>query len=482
MEKQLAFHILGLEETKEEQKIQNAYRGLLRQTNPEDDPEGFKRLREAYETALSWARQPEAAEEGEKTEIQAWIDRVDQVYKDIHDRCQPDAWKEVLDDPICEDLDTSLQAREAMMAYLMDHIYLPNRIWRLLDTRFQIIEDREALGQQFPADFLNYVVHYIENQEFINYSLFEVLDEEGADADAYIRNYLGVKRMIDQGQMEDGQAEECKKRLKELRAFGIYHPYEDVETLRILYSLIERANQGMPEGMKAEDTPGGREAVRLTAHLLEEYGGDSYILLHCGAAKWALGQEEEADDLWNQVLEQYPAHYMAKFYISRYLMKKGEYRQAKDRLLELVDMDDNDKQVIQMLHEANDALMDSYRNKMAGEDYDESGRYEDTLELARCCYQNEHIDEAVDLLQSLTPDEEQEYDYENLIGRVFYRGERYEEAFPHLKHWLELIRRTLDDKTEENTKRRSREFRACHILSGCCHEMGDKDAALDYVE
>lgn len=34
MERQMAFHILGLKETKDESAIQDAYRGLLRQTNP----------------------------------------------------------------------------------------------------------------------------------------------------------------------------------------------------------------------------------------------------------------------------------------------------------------------------------------------------------------------------------------------------------------------------------------------------------------
>lgn len=53
MEKQMMFHILGIEETKDEQVIRDAYRALLRSVNPEDDPEGFKRLREAYEGADS---------------------------------------------------------------------------------------------------------------------------------------------------------------------------------------------------------------------------------------------------------------------------------------------------------------------------------------------------------------------------------------------------------------------------------------------
>ena len=39
------FHILQIEETKDKNEIKTAYRRLLQQTNPEDDPEGFKQLR-----------------------------------------------------------------------------------------------------------------------------------------------------------------------------------------------------------------------------------------------------------------------------------------------------------------------------------------------------------------------------------------------------------------------------------------------------
>ncbi len=478
MEKQMAFHVLGLKETKEEPAIQEAYRGLLKQTNPEDDPEGFKRLREAYETAVAWARKPEEQAQSEKTDIDKWIDRADLVYKNIYTRCQPEAWKEILDDPICEDLDTSLQAREAMLAYFMDHIYLPNVIWKLVDKQFQIIEDRENLEQQFPKEFLNYVTYYIQNEEFINYSLFKILDEEQMDADAYIRNFLGVKRLIDQGEIR-----ECREKLDALEAFGIYHPYQDVEMLRVLYTLMEKAKPEMPEGKTLEETPGGEEAARIMGDLLEHYGEDSYVQLHCGMGKWTMGQEEEAARLWEKILKKYPTHYMAKFYIVRYLMKKEEYRQAKEKMLELLDVDGNDEQVIGYLHAANDALIKEYdETKKEAEEQGVGLEFEDAIELARCYYQNEKSEEAISILEKLTPDEEQEYEYTNLFGRVLYRADKYERACPQLKRWLELIRQTPEDDEEEHKKRRSREFRACHILSGCCHEMGDREQAMDYVE
>ena len=47
------FEILGIESTMDKEKIRSAYMSRLAVTNPEDDPEGFKRLRQAYDEAIS---------------------------------------------------------------------------------------------------------------------------------------------------------------------------------------------------------------------------------------------------------------------------------------------------------------------------------------------------------------------------------------------------------------------------------------------
>ena len=51
-----AFQRLGIEVTKDEKAIKNAYREKLAVTNPEDNPEGFKLLRGAYEEAVRYAK------------------------------------------------------------------------------------------------------------------------------------------------------------------------------------------------------------------------------------------------------------------------------------------------------------------------------------------------------------------------------------------------------------------------------------------
>ena len=47
--------VLGVEATKDKDIIKKAYRTKLTAVNPEDDPQGFMQLRQAYEEAVKLA-------------------------------------------------------------------------------------------------------------------------------------------------------------------------------------------------------------------------------------------------------------------------------------------------------------------------------------------------------------------------------------------------------------------------------------------
>lgn len=163
MEKELILHTLELGELTDEREVRSAYMKKLRLTNPEDDPEGFRKLREAYEGALALLREAqEEDEEEEKTEIDLWLDRFEKVYKDFRRRGDVGCWEKLLKDEICQGLDTSLDAREALLAWLLSHFYLPKEVWQCLNRELQFAEDYDTLKERYPADFLDYAKHYME--------------------------------------------------------------------------------------------------------------------------------------------------------------------------------------------------------------------------------------------------------------------------------------------------------------------------------
>lgn len=108
MDKKLAFQILDIAQTKDEEPIRSSYLALLKETNPEDDPEGFKRLREAYEEALRFAaeRGTEEEEEEPQDEVGIWMKRVREVYRDILLRRDAGNWEPLFEDPVCAGFDT----------------------------------------------------------------------------------------------------------------------------------------------------------------------------------------------------------------------------------------------------------------------------------------------------------------------------------------------------------------------------------------
>ncbi len=503
MEKEVAFHILGMQETKDEQAMMEAYHRLLQHTNPEDDPEGFKRLREAYEVAMDYARKPEQEqEEGPKTEVDLWMDRMEALYQDIQARPQESRWKQLLDEPVCDGLDTSIEVREKMIVFLMNHIHLPHPIWKLIDDAFQITSDMDQLAQQFPINFLRYAKYYVENETFLPYELFEYVSLDGmrAKPDEYIDGLLEVKKQIDSGNT-DG----CLQDLDDLKAFDVYHPYEDVERLRCYLKKIDSLRRQLAEdGSEEQREENGRRAekelnedltkkkkdlenfkekcmslVESLSELPSEY---NYIYQYIGEALWEFGQKEKAHGIWLEILEREPEYYRAKYNIVRYMMEQGEYYEAREKMEQLLDANGQDEEVQKMLQAANRVLIEDYKGKIArGEDDEHFKGDELVLELGWCLFQNDEISEAIHLVEGLSPDTDQEYGYHNLFGRLLYQNKEYERAIPILEHWKKMLWELEDDGTKETRRRLEKKNMACGILGACYHETGRKQDAVDSV-
>ena len=191
------FKILDIEKTKDKMAIKQAYLSKLSETNPEDKPEEFMMLREAYEKALEYADIDDDVEnddkednlfDNENEDINIWLRKVDKVYKNFKTRNDEKAWKELLNDDVCQNIDTKNDAREMLLVYFMKNFYLPSNVIRLLNGFFNFIDDLNELYEVFPREFIdNIIVDGVKYDEYPVYSMFEI-DEE-LDYDSFLREF-----------------------------------------------------------------------------------------------------------------------------------------------------------------------------------------------------------------------------------------------------------------------------------------------------
>lgn len=488
MEINTAFRILEMEQTKDEEIIAGAYRMLLPKYNPEDDAEGFKNLRMAFETAIDYARATDAEEETAsepKTAIDFWMKKVEALYQDILSRGDLEKWKQLLEDDVCVALDTSIEARDRLLVFLMDNVCLPHEVWKEIADTFQIIEDIDELEEYFPRDFLDYIKYHAENKNSIPFDLFEYkgLDGEDANPDAYIRELLSVKRKIDMG-----QTEACMDALDNLKDYGIYHAYEDVERLKIYIKQLEEN--------AAEDTAEiQKKCAALIEKLAELPPKHVYAHTYIGEALWHCGQKEQAYAVWKSVLETSPNVGQAKYGVARYLFDKGCYEDADKLVDELLQMHDTDETIQELmipvtdeaLHafmmQINDVLIETYKNQIArGEENPRHPGQKLILEVGWKLWQNQREDEALELLKDVTPDKDCEYGYYNLVGRLLYYKKEYEKALPYLKRWNELLQDLDGVEPEEKKRRIIRRPMSHSCIAGCLYELSDMEGAEENMK
>lgn len=475
MEINTAFRILEIEFTKDEAIIAEAYRSLLPKYNPEDDAEGFKNLRLAYETALNYARTRDTEEDSKEpvTEVDVWMKKVETLYQDILSRGDEGKWRKLLEDDCCIGLDTSIDARNKILIFLMDNFYLPHKIWKEIADTFQIIEDYSELEKEFPTDFLDYVKYNAENKGFLPYELFEYIsiDGEHAKPDNYIKGLLGIINRIDNDKLDN-----CLEELDNLKDYDIYHPYEDVERLKLYIKLLEQENTENKDEIKEN----ARKLIDKLSELPTEY---TYAYTYIGEIMWCLGQKEEAYSIWQSVLEEYPKSYHAKFCVTRYLYDKGSYEDASKMAQELVQINDADENLRKLVIKINDVLIEMYKKQVeSGEENTAHPGQDLLLELGWKLWQNERKDEAIALLESFTPDESCEYGYNNLFGRLLYHNKEYERALKYLKRWNEMLSNLDGLEPDEKKKRLRRRPMSYCYMAACMFEIKEYADAEENVK
>lgn len=451
MEEKQIWRILGIEATKDENLIKQAYRNKLISVNPEDDPEGFKQLRTAYEEACAYAKKEEPlAQQEEVTVYTQWLEKVREVYFTYSKRINAECWKELLDDDICQDLDTGLEARDTLLGFLMDNFRLTTEVWKLLDDRLSLCAEKEELYEKYPRDFVDFMVNQCSSEGWFDYTLFE--GEDDADYDGFIKMYHDIRLKLDKEENENFERE-----MRDLAGFDIYHPYMDIERVRY---YRQKGRYG--------------EAVETARPLVERYPEDTWILFMAAEALWDFNEKEEAFGLYASILEKEPAHYTARLRSAQYHMEQCNYEEAKKFYIDIVGDAPNSQEVLQGLEAVNERLIEQYEKDCREHPKD----MELALKLGWCYLQNHLYDRGMKLMQPMTPDEENVAEFHSLSGRLCYYNQAYTDAADHLHHWIDAINAEHPETQEEISQIPVRLGTAYSILCSTYTNMGKEDSSF----
>ena len=184
--------ILGIEPTKDRKAITRAYREKLMNTNPEDKPDEFKRLRNAYEEALKYAE--DQGLRTEKTAVELWVDKLDDLYKVFRKRNDVSCWQKLLDEDVCRAIDSRMAVEDALLKYLMSNYFITHDVWVYLDQQFSWKDRVEELYEKYPKDFIDYVIiNGINYNDTLPMDMFTP-GEDGDCCHKYLDLYVKIRR------------------------------------------------------------------------------------------------------------------------------------------------------------------------------------------------------------------------------------------------------------------------------------------------
>ena len=459
MDRVEVFQILGIEDTKDESAIKNAYRKKLTVTNPEDDPEGFKRLRTAYEEACRLAKEEEKEIQKDTTPSGLWVERAAEIYGNIRTRQDSALWRELFADDCFLSLEEEENCRMKLLSFLMVHFRLPTHIWKLLDKKLGITSDKAALREHFPADFIRYIVGKCERGEDVEFDQFE--GAEDAPYDLFFQHY---DHCIQAFQEDDAdRAKECIQNADQL---GIYHPVMEICRAELFMRLDRRD-----------------EALKLMFSLREKYPEDALIGYNTAENLWRQGADgkegfrAQAAEIYQKLKEENDQHYMANLRLTEWYCDQGQFYEAK-KCAEKVLTAGGDPSFMELL-----AKVNSHIEKDLEEKYRATGDWEPAMELCWCYLQDGRANRGLQLAVRLEKylsrfPLEKEAEYHGLSAKLYVEQARYEESIDTTRFWEEALKKKLAaGEDEEEAKKDKDRLKQAHLIRmQCYHSLGFRDS------
>ncbi|WP_334075087.1 MULTISPECIES: tetratricopeptide repeat protein [Paenibacillus] len=307
--------ILGIEATADKALIKKTYARQLKLHHPEEDPQGYQQLREAFEWAMKRAGdlervgaddEREAGEWNEPTyeeiavmrqtvfeaeedfrvpvgtkphPVQVFFEKMKHLYDDFPRRIDPEAWIALMADDFMWNMAYQDVRVNGLVHFLERHRYMPREVWTILDDSFRPLESKEALYESYDDEVVDYILEQIRGTAELGYECFA-----GKALDFDIEHYLELRQEAQSAMREDDLVE-AEAALTE--AAGIFREDPDLQLMRAkLYLRTGRKSEAMASLQGTLDlSPQDREARQLYAQGLFAEGRYEDVLQQCELAR-----------------------------------------------------------------------------------------------------------------------------------------------------------------------------------------------------
>lgn len=461
--------ILGCEETKDKTILKTAYRAKLKSVNPEDDPEGFMRLRQAYEDALSFSDSQDNVLAFE--EENPLLVKIKELYNNYFKRIDVGEWEKLLDRDEFVALDTAEDAFDTLFCFLMEKFFLPKEVWRLIVEHFEIEERVAELSERYPEDFVEYVINNSIYDDILDYRLLECKDEY---VDKFLKRYFDLDVLI---RKHDYKAQ--GELIDLISEMDVYHPY--FELLKIK-SKIQSFESDSVEQIDEEELERRRlvyeELYQDAILLYADFPEDINIMALCGDLKLLLGDYAEAADYYDKALVISPDNYGIKGKLAEQKICIGEYAKSRDIFMELLRINHYDNNARGGMIRANTELIKELKAKRKDNPDDKKL----PMELGWSYYQIYKFDMAKDILNQFEPDASQICEYNNLKGRVYLCLHELHKALDCFHRWKLAIEAIPEDDDSKDALDKKKRYGYVHYLIGDCHlKLKEYETAREYI-
>lgn len=467
--------ILGIDNTKDKDLIKRAYRTKLTNVNPEDDPEGFMQLRQAYEEAVKLADAVDVKEVEDTSVMGSLLTYIKALYKDFSRRIDVSEWKALFDRDEFVSLDFSVDAFDVLMKFLMENFYVPQKVWKCIVEQFDVHERKKELAEIYPEDFIDYMINNSMYDDMINYYLF---DGDEACFDEYIEKYYGLDASIRKRDIE--RQEILIAELKELDA---YHPYLDI-------CIIRQKIQKMHEELKEKNTSNElklcdvfkeqlNELQEETISLYEDFRQDIFVINCCGDVAMLREDFSMAEEYYNESSALSPDSYIVKGKLADLQYNLGNYEKARDMYMELLKINHYDNNVRAGMVRANQGIIEKMKKNIETNPDDIKSH----MEMAWSLYQSYRFDEVIETLNIFTPDEEKVCEYNNVKGRSYLCLSLYDKALSCFFEWKNAIERIPEDADDKESMDKKKRLPYVMFLIADCYLKTDRyEEARTYLE